>query len=308
MTCPDLGETHDANAVAYHRGQCGSVVSAKCGMNRTMTLWKVARPAAWAAFRAVSRLYILVSRREYCFIFILGHMRSGSSLLAHILASHPEIAGAGETHISYQTRADLSKLVLKTGEFLHRPVLSETYIVDQINHPYITDEVLGSTEIYRCIILIREPEATIKSTIKMLECQEQEALEVYIKRLDELTRYGRQLGARAVLVQYDDLVDRPEETLAALTSFLGLRSPLTPNYTTHRMTGRIGGYGDPSDNIKTGQIIRTASHGIAISNDTLAAATRAFHKCRAELQSAAVQPLSPAAVPDRHAAMVVSKE
>ena len=204
--------------------------------------------------------------------------------------------------------ADLSKLVLKTCELLHRPVLRETYIVDQINHPYVTDGILRLHQIYRCIILIREPEATVKSTIKLLKCQEQEALEVYIKRLDGLTEYGRQLGARAILVEYDDLVDRTEETLAALTRFLGLQSPLSSTYATHRMTGRVEGYGDPSDNIKIGQIIRTAGHGIALSNDTLAAATRAFRKCRTELNSAAVQTLTPSAVPHRHAAVMVSKE
>jgi hypothetical protein len=268
-----------------------------------MSLWKVVRPAVWAAFRTVSRLYLFLTRREYRFVFILGHMRSGSSLLAHILANHPDIVGAGETHISYQTPADLPKLVLKTCELLHRPVLRKTYMVDQINHPYVTEDVLRSSKIYRCIILIRDPEATIKSTMKMLKCQEQEALEVYVKRLDELTQYGLLLGERAILVQYDDLLDRTEETLAALTRFLGLQSPLTPTYATHRMTGRVEGYGDPSNNIKAGQIIRTASHGIAISNDTLVAATHAYRKCQAELNAAAVQSVYTAASPGERAAV-----
>ena len=151
----------------------------------TMGLWKVVRPAARAAFRTVSRAYLLLSGRQYRFIFILGHMRSGSTLLSHILASHLDIVGAGEAHITYQTPADLPQLVLRTCEFLRRPVLRETYIVDQINPPYVTDDVLRSSQIYRCIILIRDPEATIKSTMKMLKCEEQEALDVYIRRLRE---------------------------------------------------------------------------------------------------------------------------
>src|ERR1700731_2228397 len=118
----------------------------------TMGLWKVVRPAARAAFRTVSRAYLLLSGRQYRFIFILGHMRSGSTLLSHILASHLDIVGAGEAHITYQTPADLPQLVLRTCEFLRRPVLRETYIVDQINPPYVTDDVLRSSQIYRCII------------------------------------------------------------------------------------------------------------------------------------------------------------
>jgi hypothetical protein len=40
-------------------------------------------------------------------LFVLGHMRSYSSLLCHILGSHPQIDGYCETHIKYRTRFDL---------------------------------------------------------------------------------------------------------------------------------------------------------------------------------------------------------
>ena len=62
---------------------------------------------------------------------------------------------------------------------------------------------------------------------------------------------------------------------------------LTPDYSTHRMTGRVGGNGDPSGNIKAGRIIRTPSHEVAVSMATIGAATRAFDKCRAQLQNVA---------------------
>ena len=116
----------------------------------------------------------------------------------------------------------------------------KSHVVDQINHPYVTDEILRSGRLYRSIILIRDPEPTIKSTMNMLKCREQEALDVYIKRLDELTKCGALLGERAILVQYDDLVDRTEGTLATLTHFLALQSPLTPTYasSSHDRTGR----------------------------------------------------------------------
>ena len=262
--------------------------------NSRMSLWKVTRPAVWASFCVVSRLYLLLSMRDYRFVFILGHMRSGSSLLAHLLADHPDIVGAGETHLSYRTAEDLSNLIVKTSELLRRPVLREAYLVDQINHPYVADEVLRSGRLYRCVILVREPEATIKSTMSMLKCPEQEALDVYTKQLDELIHYGRLLGGRALALQYDDLVDRTDATLAALTRFLGLTSPLTPHYATHRMTGRVEGYGDPSGNIKSGKIVRTAGHKILLSPDTLHSGTRAFDNCLADLHRAAVQDVSDA--------------
>ena len=263
-----------------------------------MNLWKLVRPLVWAAFHTVSRLSLALSRHRYRYVFILGHMRSGSTLLAHILANHPDFVGAGESHISYQTADDLSKLVLVTCEQLHRPILRETYIVDQINHPYVANEALLSERVYRCIILIREPEATLRSMVKLLKCEEKEALDLYVKRLDPLIQYGLLLRGRAMLVEYDHLIDHTEETLAAITGFFGLNSPLTPNYATHRMTARVPGFGDPSTNIKTGRVVRTSSHDdITISNDTLIAGASAFRKCRDQLQSAMTPSFRPDGAP-----------
>lgn len=217
-------------------------------------------------------------------------MRSGSTLLAHILANHPDFVGAGETHVSYRTPADLPKLVLTTCELLRRPILRETHVVDQINHELVTDEVLLSEQVHKCIILIREPKATLNSMVHMTMTnlatwQEDEALRLYVNRLETLVRYGLLLKERAVLVEYDDLVDHTEETLASLTGFLDLDLPLASNYATHRMTARVAGFGDPSSNIKVGRVIRTPSHNNVISNDTLIAATSVFRKCRAQLQT-----------------------
>ena len=40
----------------------------------------------------------------YELLFVLGHMRSKSSLLVHLLNSNPEVLGYGETHIGYTGR------------------------------------------------------------------------------------------------------------------------------------------------------------------------------------------------------------
>ena len=247
-------------------------------------IWKPVRAPAWTAFRAVSRGYLALSGRDYHYVFILGHMRSGSTLLSHILASHPDIVGAGETHVTYRTPADLQNLLLKTCEFLHRPILRETYVIDQINHPFVSDDVLRSERLYKCIILLREPEATLKSMIKLGIWEEKQAVELYVSRLETLVHYGLLLGQRAFLVEYDDLVERTDQTLAALTGFLSLESPLNSDYTTHRMTGRVSGYGDPSGNIKLGRIVRTPAHDVTLSEKTVSTASRAFQECHGQLR------------------------
>lgn len=263
-----------------------------------MALWNAARPPILATFRMTARLNIALRRRSYRYIFVLGHVRSGSSLLAHLLANHPDFAGAGETHLVYRNPTDLQNLVLKTCELLHRVQLNETYVVDQINHDYVSDDVLQSGQLYKCIILLREPEATLKSMVSLSIWQEKQALDIYIKRLEELVHYASLLKERAFLVEYDDIVNRAEPTLAALSKFFGLNSQLTANYTTHRMTGRVMGYGDPSENIKAGRIIRTPKHDVTIGESTLDAAKHAFHKCREQLRIAITQASSQTMSPD----------
>jgi hypothetical protein len=126
--------------------------------------------------------------------------------------------------------------------------------------------------------------------INLLKCDEKKALELYTNRLASLTRYGLVLKGRAILVKYDDFIDRTDEILAILTRFFGLDSPLTANYATHRMTARIPGVGDPSNNIRSGRVIRTQAHNdIIISSATLDAGTAAFSECRERLHSVVSQ-------------------
>jgi len=55
--------------------------------------------------------YTIVGRGQpYRILLILSHMRSGSSLLTHLLNSNPEIIGYGETHIQYASEQDFKKL------------------------------------------------------------------------------------------------------------------------------------------------------------------------------------------------------
>ena len=75
--------------------------------------------------------------------------------------------------------------------------------------------------------MLRQPEATLKSMMRYDEnYEEEEALRHYVNRLEELGHYGLLLRDRAIFVEYDDLVDSPDHTLAALSSFLGVRFAL----------------------------------------------------------------------------------
>src|SRR3972149_8331155 len=62
------------------------------------------------------------------FLFILGHMRSGSSLLCHLLCSSEDIIGFGEAHNDYRRRSDLSKLLACVWHYTGKNPLQYRYV------------------------------------------------------------------------------------------------------------------------------------------------------------------------------------
>jgi hypothetical protein len=252
---------------------------------------KALRPA----FHRAIRLTASLTEHRYSYVLVLAHMRSGSTLLSHIIGSHPQFCYGGETYRNYRTAADLPNLVIEACQRLHKVWLNVTYIVGQINHAIISEETLKSPRIYKCVILIRSPEATIKSRVAtpyapgMPGMAEKEALEYYVKRLSDLVGYARVLKEQALFLEYADLQDHAEETVAALTSFFGVTCPFKTRYEMFRMTG---GHGDPSGNIRAGRIIQPKPHEVAISDDSITRASIAYEECRKQLLSSGVRLVS----------------
>ena len=250
-----------------------------------MTVPGFIKNSAQFAFQKVIQLCLALHGNNYFYAFILGHMRSGSTLLTHIIASNPNFVSAGETHVTYRTSADLSRLAVITCQRLRRLKLTATYVVDQINHNYVSDETFSSPLIRNFVILIRAPDATLKSMISTFHWDQQVALECYVDRLSELEKCGEILKEKALLVEYDDLIDRTEETLAVLTEYFHVTPPFKKNYA---MLGTTGRFGDPSSNIRVGSIVRTQSHTVPIDPQILIQASVAFNQCRKRLLSAGV--------------------
>ena len=103
-------------------------------------------------------------------LFLMGHPRSGSSLLMHILTSNNEIVGYGEYLIKYNDSKsfDLAEFDIrrKAGNLFG----SFQYIANQINHHSITPklELLDSKNI-KLIILLRKPKETLSSNFLLAE-------------------------------------------------------------------------------------------------------------------------------------------
>lgn len=235
-------------------------------------------------------------------------MRSGSSLLVHILNSNDEIIGFGEAHHEYQSSSDLDWLVVDQMRFWRRFKLPERYVMDKIVHDKygVSDSLLKSNDIKK-LFLIREPQRGLSSILMAAKAQgltdwtEQMAADYYRTRLASLERYAEIIGNKegAFFLTHDQLINDSTRTLAAVGSWLNLKEPLGERYKVHKATGRWG-VGDGSDNIKIGRIIKPESEVIEISPGLLAEASLAYEQCYKTLSGlcSTVDEITVAAVTD----------
>jgi len=193
-------------------------------------------------------------------LFLLGHMRSYSSLLSHILGSHPQIDGYCETHTKYRTRLDLWRLHHRVRKLTAQP-LEGDYVFDKILHEYpLARSILDSSRT-RGIVLVRQPCATVRSIIEMglnyspvaWHRDFERVARYYETRLAGLLRLAEALRGRVVFLEAESLVSRTRAVLDQLEVFLELRSPLQPEYRLFAHTGEMG-FGDPSEAISAGRV------------------------------------------------------
>lgn len=237
------------------------------------------RPLAIGAFRVVDRLRPASHR----YILILSHMRSGSTLLLHLLMTSPEISGCGERNTVYRNCNDLAMLALKSN--LARPRKHwATYSVDQINHTRFVQsiELLAHPSVYP-IILLREPQAAIGSMVDVLgqyyDFGVNDALEHYRERVSTLTHYAEflRVHGRMMSLTYDELLDNTRNSVLRLKDYLELDVELSEKYSAFDFTGKRG---DPSSRILAGRVLteRTQRPDVVKPAD-LAELTAHFHSC-----------------------------
>ena len=234
---------------------------------------------------------VFLGQRGY--VLILSHMRSYSTLLAHLLGSHPEIAGYAEMNLPYARRRDLLRLRAQVARSLDGD-LEGRFVLDKMlhdEHP-LGREILSDPNVYP-VFLVRRPAETVSSILKMNERLpdrqlypgEGEAVGYYAGRLETLAQLGRDRKGPAFVIRAEDLVTDPEVTLAGLGRFLGLSTPIQTTYSTFPLTG-VPGRGDFSDAIREGRIQRPdGSALVELSPDVLAAGERAHSRCLGTLES-----------------------
>jgi hypothetical protein len=190
-------------------------------------------------------------------------MRSGSSLLLHLLLTNPGITACGERNSAYKSERDLDWLELEAR--LRRRAFFKPfrYVADQINHDKFTpnEEVLQHPRV-RLLFLVREPIGSISSLINLTrnfyeEWPAAKVVDYYAQRLTTLARLGALRSGYALSITYDALINNTSAELERIRKFLGLDTGFSETYKLHDFTGMRG---DPSERIRAGRIMKSGSH------------------------------------------------
>jgi hypothetical protein len=218
-------------------------------------------------------------RRRY--LFLLGTMRSGSTLLTSILCSHPGVLGYGETHVVYRSSGDFGELEARVGRAhgIDPAAIGERYVLDKLLHDGLLPDlrVLDGVDL-TCLLLLREPRRTIQSLVHQLGSTLDDAFTYYQARLASLKRYAG-VFPHAAFLTYEDLAGDPERTLAGLTAFLGLDPPLTPEYRLQPLND-VRGVGDRSEAIRAGRVLANPRElAVGLPEDRMAKAEAAYRAC-----------------------------
>jgi hypothetical protein len=229
-------------------------------------------------------------------IFLLSHMRAYTSLLGHLLGSHPEIDGYFEMHRGYRTPKDLA---LQEAAYQREEGLKPAgrYLFDKLLHndyPLLLDRI-GQEEVI-VLIALRDPDQAIPSIVHLFRGRSppdpygepEGACQYYVERLAWLAAFATAWPGRYDYFDAECLVECPVPLLASLTRWLDLGSPLRPEYRRFSRTG-MARAGDSSAAIASGGILQQERRygEIALAAELQAQARQAYRACREAVMAGA---------------------
>lgn len=195
-------------------------------------------------------------------VFILGHMRCGSTALSNVLCGHPEVSGYGEAHIRYGDRSALGILTLNQQR--RRALRPQSrYLFDKILHSRYDLEPDPGFLQARAIFLFREPVRTIISIRNLFQSigsheysTDTLAADYYEERLNSLmASWARFPPSRRLGFTHDMLTANPDAGLGAISAMLELDPPLANQYRA-TTASQAPGAGDPLASHRHSSIVR----------------------------------------------------
>ncbi len=208
-------------------------------------------------------------KSQHCqHIFLMSHMRANTSLISHILGSHPQINGYYEKHISYLSQASLREQEQQLPANKGAKNDNTRYLFDKILHNAykLRLDNLDSQSI-KVLLSIRAPEQTLKSIISLFRNKKtqhayadpEKAVSYYIQRIKILTQFCEQYKKQYYYYDADLIRSDSKKSLSRIQKWLSLSTPLAEEYQIFSLTGKPR-VGDSSENMQAGHIVKQQSN------------------------------------------------
>ncbi len=204
--------------------------------------------------KAAGARFLARDAERYSFrncIFVIAHMRCGSTALSNIICSRDDVTGYGEAHIRYDARSAIGALALnmrRRGGWTP----GARYFFDKILHS--RHDLAAPPEFFqsRAIFMLREPEPAIRSIFKLYRDLGRSeygthalAADYYIERVTAMAAlWARFAPGQRFGLTHADLLSDPEGLLATMSDALRFDPPLRNSYQS-LAASRVGGGGDP---------------------------------------------------------------
>lgn len=212
------------------------------------------RAERWMGRRLFAESFLRADKKM---LFILGHMRAGSSLLTHILCTHPDIVGYGETQNEYCAPSDFGATAAKVYRKTRSILDDEVYVLDKVLHErLIVRQTVLEHPAVRIVFILRRPEDALSSLLQSLDFirEPSQASDHYGAQLKWMRDVARCVDPeRWTYTTYAQITQETATTFRRLERCLGLSTPLSERYETTRHTGKAG-IGDSGPYIGAGRI------------------------------------------------------
>ncbi|WP_400076060.1 sulfotransferase [Winogradskyella sp. R77965] len=231
----------------------------------------------------------LVSHKNQHYVFLMAHVRSGSSLVTHILCTNNEILGFGEYSYQILDEDDLVAFNFDVRRKSRVLFSKQTYITNQINGSNcFPDKHLLKLKRLKFIFLIRRPQEAISSMYQLSKRFNQTHLtpeklvDEYCKQVNYLMKLKNNISEdQYFFLTHESLIKNPEKQLNSISSFLKLNQPLSPEYNLQKFTHHSG---DPSENICSRKIRTIKSPQIKLDKILLDRAQAVYDKALVSLK------------------------
>lgn len=216
-------------------------------------------------------------------------MRAYTSLIGHILGSHPDINGYYEMHLSYAGADDLDRQLhlYRQSESL-KP--ASVYLFDKLLHDdYRLDTSILSPSNDCLLMSARTPEQSLKSIVHLFRSKHTvepyadpaRACDYYVQRLASLAAFSRDNPGRYDYYDAGLINSDSRRLLQALTRWCRLTPALSDQYRIFSLTGKARA-GDSSNIINSGRIEVTENRypGIKLERHLIQKAEQAYNAYR----------------------------